>query len=130
MEPKLVTPAGLLGVQQELEQREPIFHRPEFGSTRDDFDAMMDSEFWEVGASGRRYSREFVLDVASTRPPETDENIWRTEGFHCRQIAPDVFLLTYTLHQSARVTRRATLWRRARSGWQVLYHQGTIVEAA
>src|SRR5262245_44008821 len=45
----------------DLLQREPLFHRPEFGTTRPDFERMMAPEFWEVGASGRRYSREFVL---------------------------------------------------------------------
>ena len=35
--------------------------------------------------------------------------------------------MTYTLLQGARVTRRATLWRRSMSGWKILYHQGTLV---
>jgi hypothetical protein len=28
-----------------------------------------------------------------------------------------------------RRTRRATLWQRTEVGWQILFHQGTIVEA-
>ena len=128
MEPALLTASELLGVQRELARREPIFHRREFAATREQFDDMMDSGFWEVGASGRRYSREFVLETLSTRPRTADEDLWRTEGFHCREIAPDHFLLTYTLRQGARVTRRATLWRRTGEGWKVLFHQGTLVE--
>jgi hypothetical protein len=61
MEPTLSTDPAVLGILEELKRREPIFHRSEFGTTRTDFEAMMHAEFWEIGASGRRYSREYVL---------------------------------------------------------------------
>ena len=128
MEPRLVTAAHLIPILEELKRREPLFHRPEVAATRRDFENMTDPGFWEVGASGRRYSREFVLDTLEARLPG-DEDQWETRGFHCLEIAPDNYLVTYTLLQGARVTRRATLWRRAKSGWKVLYHQGTVVEA-
>jgi hypothetical protein len=130
MEPKLVTAADLVPVLEELKLREPLFHRPELGTTRSDFENMTDAEFWEVGASGRRYSRAFVLDTLEGRQPKGDEDPWKTKGFHCSQIAPENYLVTYTLVQGARVTRRATLWRRSKSGWKVLYHQGTVVDQA
>jgi hypothetical protein len=62
--PKFVTNAEHLEILNELIQREPIFHHPEFGTTQQDFENMTDKEFWEVGASGRRYSREYVLALA------------------------------------------------------------------
>ena len=123
-----VTPPELLEVLEELKQREPIFHHPEFGTTRRDYENMTDPEFWEVGASGRRYSREFVLDTLENRLPDPDESQWLTRDFQCREIAADNYLITYTLHQAKRVTRRATLWRRTAAGWKILYHQGTLVE--
>ena len=63
MEPDLKTDPKLRGVLDELVRREPIFHRPELGTTRRDFEGMTAPEFWEVGASGRRYSRRYVLDT-------------------------------------------------------------------
>lgn len=125
MEPALKTPPHLHAVLEELRRREPIFHKPEFGSTRADFEAMVDDEFWEVGASGKRYSREFILEVLGTRPRDPDEDKWLCSDFQCREIAADNYLLTYTLLQGARLTRRATLWRRTPAGWKILYHQGT-----
>ena len=122
------TSPEVLAVLEELKLREPIFHHPEFGTTRLDYENMTDPDFWEVGASGRRYSREFVLDTLAKRAPDPEESRWLTRDFQCREIAADNYLITYTLHQGARVTRRATLWRRAAAGWQALYHQGTIVE--
>jgi hypothetical protein len=46
------------------------------------------------------------------------------------EVAPGNYLLTYTLRQPGRVTRRATLWRRTGGGWQAIYHQGTVVQEA
>ncbi|HEX7642716.1 MAG TPA: DUF4440 domain-containing protein [Burkholderiaceae bacterium] len=127
MNPQQANTPELAAVLEQLQRREPIFHRPEFGTTRADFDAMMEPEFREVGASGRHYSRDHVLDVLEARHASPHEDHWCTEGFHCSEIAPDNYLLTYTLHQGERVTRRATLWRRHGSEWKIVYHQGTIV---
>jgi len=130
MEPTLITAPALLPVLNELKQREPIFHRPEFGTTRQDFEAMTEPDFWEVGASGQRYSRAYVLDVLEERFQHPEEDVWETSDFHCREIAVDNYLLTYTLRQGERLTRRATLWRRTAEGWKIVYHQGTVVNAS
>ena len=115
-------------VLEELKRREPIFHRPEFGTTRADFDDMMDIAFCEVGASGRRYSREHVLDELEKRHANPTADAWEARDFRCVEIARENYLLTYTLIQGVRVTRRLTIWRRTSGGWKILYHQGTIVE--
>ena len=113
-------------VTEELAAREPIFHRPEFGTSRADFEAMMDDEFFEVGASGKKYSREFVLDALELRDHSAAEHLVVTD-FACRQISNDTWLVTYELEQAeARISRRSTLWRRTPQGWKVLYHQGTL----
>lgn len=130
MEPNFTTAPELLAVLEELKQREPIFHHPELGTARADFERMTDASFWEVGASGRRYSREYVLETLENRPPNPDEATWRMQDLHCLKIAADNYLITYTLFQGSRVTRRATLWRKSPAGWKILYHQGTMVEAS
>ncbi|MDQ1093605.1 hypothetical protein QE400_003018 [Xanthomonas sacchari] len=128
MEPSLQTAPALLGVLEELRRREPIFHRAEFGTAREDFERMTTEDFWEVGASGQRYSRAHVLDVLATRRHDgSEEADWQTQDFRCQQIAADTYLLTYTLLQPERRTRRATLWRRTADGWKIVYHQGTVV---
>jgi len=113
---------------KELMQREPVFHRPEFGTTRAHFERMTDEDFWEVGASGRRYNRDYVLSELEKRHATPIEEVWETRDFQCKKIAKDNFLITYTLLQGSRVTRRASIWRRVRSDWKIVYHQGTIVE--
>jgi hypothetical protein len=131
MEPSLTTSPDLAGILAELSAREPIFHRPEFGAMRADFERMMADGFWETGASGRCYSREFVLDELDRRHCAPHADVWETSDFACRHLAGDVYLLTYTLLQhKTRLSRRATIWQRAADGWKILYHQGTIVQDA
>jgi hypothetical protein len=131
MEPTLTTAPELLGVLAELSRREPIFHRPEFGTTRADFERMMVEDYWETGASGRRYSRQFVLDELEKRFAAPHADVWETRDFHCRRLSEDTYLLTYTLLQdNQRLTRRATIWRSTAEGWMIVYHQGTIVQDA
>jgi len=130
--PWLSTESRLREILQELRSREPIFHHPEFGTTRADFAGMTAADFWEVGASGRRYSREHVLDVLEDRHQVAThlalEDAWEATDFACRELGSDTYLLTYTLTQGQRRTRRATVWRRSGGDWKILFHQGTVVE--
>ncbi|MDG3012188.1 DUF4440 domain-containing protein [Rhodococcus sp. D2-41] len=120
------TDPALAEVLEELRRREPIFHRPESGTTRADFEAMTAHDFWEVGASGQRYDREYVRSVLDARDRDA-EDPWQTSDFRCARLGPDVYLLTYTLVQGPRVTRRSTVWERRDDRWVIRYHQGTLV---
>jgi hypothetical protein len=117
--------ADVLG---ELIAREPLFHRPEFGTAREDYARMVVDDYWETGASGRRYSLESVLDVLEQRQRAPGEDRWETSDFRCRALGGNCHLLTYTLRQDRRITRRMTLWRRDLDGWRAVYHQGTVVQ--
>ncbi|MGB7622598.1 MAG: DUF4440 domain-containing protein [Terriglobia bacterium] len=128
MEPILTTDPKIIDILNELKLKESIFHRPEIGTTRADYESMTEATFWEVSASGRRYSREFVLDELEKRCANQAEDTFETRDFHCLEIAADIYLLTYTVIQADRVTRRSTIWRRTARGWKVVYHQGTLVE--
>jgi hypothetical protein len=131
MEPDLKTDPELQEILAELSSREPIFHRPEFGTTRADFERMTMEDYWETGASGRRYSRRFVLDELEKRFSVPRADVWETKDFHCRRLGVDTYLLTYTLLQDkTRLTRRATIWQKTPGGWKIVYHQGTMVQDA
>ena len=122
--------SGLQQVLIELSAREPIFHTKRFGRNLEDFERGTAPDFWEVGASGRRYSREFILGMRRKDTlVDADEAGWKATGFGLRQLGPDCYLLTYTLDQVGRLTRRATIWERVAEGWRLVYHQGTVVTA-
>ena len=129
MEPSRITDPALAEVLEQLIRREPIFHREEFGRTRADFENMTVPGFWEVGASGRRYSRELVLDELEKRYSQPYEDVWEASDFCCQELAGGLYLLTYTLLQNReRKTRRSTIWQRGESGWKIVFHQGTVVQ--
>ena len=111
----------------ELALREPIFHHPELGTTRADFEAQTVEDFWEVGASGTVYRREQIWDILAARyaDPRHDDS-WAASDFLCRELGPG----TYLLDQAGRITRRATVWRRGAQTWQIVYHHGTVVSEA
>jgi hypothetical protein len=127
VEPDLTTAPALRDVLDELRAREPLFHRPELGTSRADFAAQIAEDFWEVGASGRRYSRQHVLATLGVRWSLPHADAWETSQFHCRQVGSDTYALTYTLRQQSRVTRRLTIWRKVDGKWKALFHQGTVV---
>lgn len=113
----------LVPILEELRAREPIFHVPEFATT-------MAPDYWEVGASGRRYSREFIVRHLENNPPgDAAAAGWECSDFGLKKLSPDVWLLTYTLRQAERLTRRSTIWQKNAEGWVILYHQGTIATA-
>lgn len=117
-------------ILEELRSREPIFHSQRFGRSLEDFERATASDFWEVGASGRRYSRAFILGMrANDELVDGDVAGWKASGFALRRLGPDCFLLTYTLDQAGRLTRRATIWEKAGDTWRIVYHQGTVVTA-
>jgi hypothetical protein len=121
---------GLERVEAELLAREPIFHRPELGASREDYIAQTAEDYWEVGASGRVYDREYVISSLVKRGKVPGDENWVITEVKLRHLAEDTYALTYQLDQDGRLTRRLTLWRRASDGWKILYHQGTIVQDA
>ncbi|MGV8966294.1 MAG: hypothetical protein ACOH2F_08440 [Cellulomonas sp.] len=123
----------LAAILTELMAREPALDHRELVHSAETFDAETADDFWEVGASGRVYSRDYLRSVALQRLQDTgvDARItagWTTEDHNIRRLGPDTYLVTYQLNGQGRRTRRATIWRSSPAkGWHVLYHQGTVI---
>jgi hypothetical protein len=96
---------------------------------------MTSPDFFEIGASGRLYSRDFILHTLEDRSskPLPHPDLWSTQDFQLYPLGPDTWLLHYLLEQTLpegrRLTRRTTIWRQQPEGWQILFHQGTLVES-
>ena len=85
--------AQLDEVLRELVEREPLFYRREVVNSRADFERETAEDFWEIGASGRRYSREVVWATLAERCASSDVDDfeaerWETRDFLLREIAP------------------------------------------
>jgi len=76
------TDESLIAIQKELSAREPIFHQPEFGTDRKTYESMTVEDFFEIGASGKRYSRNFVIDTLVERYSKSYSEDWETSNFY------------------------------------------------
>src|SRR6266404_4818247 len=115
-------------VCEELKRLEPVFHTPATGPEKHKYQAVIAPDFWEVGASGKRYDRELVLKTLGEREHAGIYEPLLAEDFDCAILGGNFYLVRYLLRQGERVTRRASIWKRANDGWQIIYHQGTIVQ--
>lgn len=114
-------------VLAELAAREPIFHRRQFGTSREALEGMTEEGFWEIGASGRVYTRDFVIGTSLQRYTEPEPHDWPCRDFSIRQLAEELYQLNYILEEPDRTTRRTTLWRNTATGWKIVFHQGTVM---
>ena len=128
MEPSLTVPPELAPLLEELKHLESLFHAACPNASEEMFEMLVADNFWEIGASGRKYSRAFALSVLTSRQL-TEQDSWKTSDYHLSQVGETVYLLTYMLHQPNRITRRLTVWERTDNYWKAVYHQGTVVQS-
>jgi hypothetical protein len=86
---------------------------------------LLDPEFTEFGASGRRWDVESILAVTSagTVSPETPVRVSEMTGV---VLAPGIVHLTYFADNQGRRAWRSSLWRLTATGWRMYFHQGTL----
>ncbi|MGW6585397.1 nuclear transport factor 2 family protein [Streptomyces globisporus] len=96
---------------------------------------LLDPEFVEVGASGRRWTYDEMLAALPELEGGGDESgggpRFETSGMGGVLLAPGIVHLTYETVIDGRRARRSSLWRRrdGETAWRMYYHQGTPVPA-
>jgi hypothetical protein len=106
-------------IECELRLLDPAVRR-----AADQVDAMLDPEFVEFGASGRRWERREIVTALAADSGYAAPTVLDLTGM---RIADDAVLLTYTTNDGNRRCRRSSIWRRTSDGWRVLFHQGTLI---
>ncbi|WLQ39210.1 DUF4440 domain-containing protein [Streptomyces laculatispora] len=101
---------------------------PRVRASPDAVTELLDQEFTEFGASGRRYDRASVLVVTSAGGEEAPAPIAAT-GMSGALLAPGLVHLTFTTESNGLRVRRNSIWRRTDSRWRLYFHQGTPVNA-
>lgn len=117
----------------ELRAREPITHHAPNGYQREAIEQLLVDDYFEVGASGRLYERERVIETVVDRFERDDPAVaGEVEEFAVREVCSDVYVATYVLRQpdghAVRTSRRVTVWSHNDGEWRVVYHQGTMVD--
>lgn len=87
-------------------------------------DDLLHPSFFEVGQSGRRYSREDIIGVPH-RPINASEFV----DFKAFALGESVVVLTYAIESAFAgiqvITRRLSIWSNSTGRWLLCYHQGT-----
>ncbi|MCY0927136.1 DUF4440 domain-containing protein [Streptomyces sp. H27-H1] len=89
---------------------------------------LLDPEFTEIGASGRRWDVESILTLTSggaVSPESAVEVRGRVSEMSGVVLAPGVVHLTYFDDDRGRRAWRSSLWRLTETGWRMYFHQGT-----
>ena len=91
---------------------------------------LIDPEFAEVGASGRRYTYEETIAELPTKPGSSaDGPRYEPSEITGVLLAPNLVHLTFETDFNGNRARRTSLWRKQdeETGWRMYYHQGTPV---
>lgn len=128
METTLKTDTFLLKYLEEIKLLEPFVYMANDGMNRAHFEKLLHANFWEIAASGKRYSRSYVLDELEKRQASPFVQNWHTSNHYLQQISEELFLFSYVLHQPTRVSQRTSVWKRSDNNWLIIYHQGTVVK--
>ena len=112
-----------------LRELECELHLPEVRRNSARLNALLHSEFEEVGRSGRQWSRDAAVKMLISETVHVDVI---ADAFVATELQPGVALLTYrSAHRHADGsltghTLRSSVWVLVRGNWQMRYHQGTI----
>lgn len=86
---------------------------------------LLDPEFTEIGASGRRWDVESILTVTSAGSVSAESPV-EVSDMSGAVLAPGVVHLTYFADNQGRRAWRSSLWRLTETGWRMYFHQGTL----
>jgi len=110
--------------------RELQLMSPGVRSSRAHADQLLDPEFVEVGASGRRWDREAMLaSLPDMQGADEEGPVYEPTGMTGTVLAPGLVHLTFETTIDGRRARRSSIWRKSDdgSGWRMYYHQATPV---
>lgn len=126
-----MTGAAEAGAVEEVVALELALLTPEVRRSRARLEELLDPEFSEIGASGRLWGREAVIEMLVGDEDRDRDQASRTPlptaEMAGRPAAPGLILLTYVSDPGGRAARRSSLWRRSGGSWRVLFHQGTLL---
>lgn len=84
---------------------------------------LLHPDFRELGASGRTWDKEAVIELLGEEPGGRAE----VHDLVVERLAHDVVLVTYRARTPERSSHRASVWVRHGDSWRVRFHQGTPI---
>ena len=107
--------AHLLDLERALMQ-------PDVRRSAERLHALIRDDFFEIGASGRTYTRAELTALLAIEPGGPAAAI---SDFKVQHLSPDIALVTYRTDLNGIARLRSSIWRREKSAWRMQFHQGT-----
>ncbi|MFC9028345.1 DUF4440 domain-containing protein [Streptomyces arboris] len=113
------SPAVAAAIEGELRLLDPVVR-----ASADLLAALLHPEFREIGASGRLWDRESIIEAltADDAPRPGPLTASRMRG---TQLGPDLVHLTFDTESKGLRSHRSSLWRLTGTGWLLYFHQAT-----
>lgn len=107
---------------------------PQVRADAHQLDALLAVDFNEIGASGRVWTREQIIDAMTATAYETAHQTPPPDPAQMSDVTtlalgPDLVQVRYLSDNGGRRAYRSSLWRRNGDTWQVVFHQGTEQDA-
>lgn len=83
---------------------------------------LLHADFIEIGASGRRWTRDEIVDALAA---EQIRDAPRTDEWRFLELATDIVLVTYRLHTHIGASLRSSVWDTTTGTPKIRFHQGT-----
>lgn len=109
-------------VMAHLLDLERALMQPDVRRSAERLHALIRDDFFEIGASGRTYTRAELTVLLAVEPSGPAAAI---SDFKVQLLSPDIALVTYRTDLNGIARLRSSIWRRENSAWRMQFHQGT-----
>ena len=108
---------------------EQSLHTHEVRRNAQVLERLLSPEYLEIGASGRTYNREQIIQLLAT---SQGDSIIRADSFELKRLGAGVAMLLYRSWESGSEgeklveAKRTSIWSCSLGQWAMVFHQGTL----
>ncbi len=81
------------------------------------------NDFFEFGSGGKVYTKTDIIH----RLPTESKREFEVTYFNTVTLADNCVLVTYHLQEKDNKSLRSSIWKKFESDWEIIFHQGTVV---
>jgi hypothetical protein len=91
---------------------------------------LLADDFIEFGSSGKIYDKQQIIDQLQSRSSAE----YSLTNLQVELLSSSIALVTYRCFRSSQIDRgknislRSSIWRKGNESWQMVFHQGTLIE--
>jgi hypothetical protein len=91
---------------------------------------LLADDFIEFGSYGKIYDKQQIIDQLQSRSSAE----YSVTNLQVELLSSSIALVTYRCFRSSQIDRgknislRSSIWRKGNESWQMVFHQGTLIE--